>query len=223
MYEALFDQNLQREMDTFFLNTFRDEGKVKWYEKGVVIDSPDRDQIFLIMEGELNQQMFSKKGSTITFFRLFKGNIFGEIDFFDSERTFVTNKTVTSCKIASIKREVVERKLKEDARLYEFFLTSIVKKYRIIMLELANHKFNDSVGKLADFFVRLYYTETELERERIKVLFTQEEVANRVGLNRVTVTRALKYFKENDLIEIQNRMVIIKDIEGLKELTDIPT
>lgn len=223
MYESLFDQSLQRKMDAFFLSTFEGAGKIKWYEKGVIIDPPDRDQIFLVLEGQLNQQMFSKKGGTITFFRLFRGNIFGEIDFFDSERTFVTNKTVSSCKIATINRELVESKLKENVRLYEFFLTSIVKKYRIIMLELANHKFNDSIGKMADFFVRLYYTEDENHREDIDVLFTQEEVANRVGLNRVTVTRALKYFKENGLVEVNNRRIKIKDIEGLKALTDLPT
>jgi CRP-like cAMP-binding protein len=223
MYESLFDQSLQREMDAFFLKTFEGQGKIKWYEKGVIIDPPDRNQIFLVLEGQLNQQMFSKKGATITFFRLFRGNIFGEIDFFDSERAFVTNKTVTSCKIATIGRDLVESKLKEEVQLYEYFLTSIVKKYRMIMLELANHKFNDSIGKIADFFVRLYYTEDENHREDINVLFTQEEVANRVGLNRVTVTRALKFFKENDLIEVKNRRIKIKDIEGLKALTDLPT
>lgn len=222
MYEELFDQDLQREMDTFFLDTFQGLGKIQWFEKGITIDPPGRDQIYLVLEGELNQQMYSKKGSTITFYRLFKGNIFGEIDFFDSSRTFVMNKTMTSCKVATIKRSIVEDKLKENPRLYEFFLTSIVKKYRIIMLELANHKFNDSIGKIADFFVRLYYTEEESDRTTIDVLFTQEEVANRVGLNRVTVTKAMKYFKDNDLIEVSNRKVIVKNIEKLKQLTDVP-
>ncbi len=90
------------------------------------------------------------------------------------------------------------------------------------MLELANHKFNDSIGKIADFFVRLYYTEEESDRTTIDVLFTQEEVANRVGLNRVTVTKAMKYFKDNDLIEVTNRKVVVKNIEKLKQLTDVP-
>ncbi len=222
MYDELFDQSLQKEMDDFFLMTFKDQGKISWYEKGVLIDPPGRDQIFLVLEGELNQQMFSKKGSTITFYRLFRGNIFGEIDFFDSSRTFVMNKTVTSCKVATINRAIVESRLQENPKLYEYFLTSIVKKYRIIMLELANHKFNDSIGKLADFLVRLYYSEEDKERQIIDVLFTQEEVANRVGLNRVTVTRAMKYFKEKGLIEVSDRKVILKDVEGLKELSDVP-
>jgi len=222
MYDELFDQSLQKEMDDFFLTTFKDQGQISWYEKGVLIDPPGRDQIFLVLEGELNQQMFSKKGSTITFYRLFRGNIFGEIDFFDSSRTFVMNKTVTSCKVATINRAIVESRLQENPKLYEYFLTSIVKKYRIIMLELANHKFNDSIGKLADFLVRLYYSEEDKERQIIDVLFTQEEVANRVGLNRVTVTRAMKYFKDKGLIEVSDRKVILKDVEGLKELSDVP-
>lgn len=175
-----------------------------------------------MLEGEVNQQMFSKKGSTITFYRLFRGNIFGKIDFFDSSRTFVLNKTVKSCKIATINRRVVEENLKENPRLYEYFLISIVKKYRIVMLELANYKFNDSMGKLADFFIRLYYTEEESESTLIDVLFTQEEVANRIGMNRVTVAKCMKQFKEQGLLDVVNRKVIIKDIEGLKTLTDIP-
>ncbi len=73
MYEELFDQELQREMDTFFLDTFHGLGKIQWFEKGITIDPPGRDQIYLVLEGELNQQMYSKKGSTITFYRLFKG------------------------------------------------------------------------------------------------------------------------------------------------------
>jgi CRP-like cAMP-binding protein len=222
MYEELFDQSLQKEMDTFFLETFEGKGKIEWYEKGVVIDPPGRDQIYLVLEGELNQQMFSKKGSTITFYRLFKGNIFGEIDFFDSSRTFVTNKTVTSCKIATINRPLVEALLRSTPRLYDFFLTSIVKKYRIIMLELANHKFNDAIGKMADFFVRLYYSEDEKDKQLIDVIFTQEEVANRVGLNRVTVTRAMKFFKEEGILEVIERKVFVRDIERLKDLSDVP-
>lgn len=141
---------------------------------------------------------------------------------FDSSRTFVINKTVTSCKIATISREIIERHLKENPKLYEYFLTSIVKKYRIIMLELVNQKFNDSIGKMADFLIRLYYTEEASDRTLIDVLFTQEEVANRVDLNRVTVTKVMKYFKEHNLIEVNNRKVVIKDIEGLKKLTDVP-
>jgi len=219
----MFDQKSQIEMDKFFLENFAKEGRVEWYEKGVILDPTDHNQIYLILEGELNQVMYSKKGTMINYYRLLKGNIFGEIDYFDTDRTYVVNKTVRSSKLVIVNREIVEKKLRDFPEMYEYFLTSIVKKYRIIMLELANHKFNDASGRLADFFLRLYYSEENpADNEIIDVSFTQEEVANRVGLNRVTVTNGIKKFKDLGLIEIIDRKVVIKDIEGLKEFTNVP-
>lgn len=223
MYEEMFDQNSQIEMDKFFIENFAKEGTVKWYEKGVILDPTNHNQIYLILEGELNQIMFSKNGSMINYYRLLKGNIFGEIDYFDTGRTYVVNKTMKSCKLVIISRDILEEKLKIHPEMYAYFLTSIVKKYRIIMLELANHKFNNSLGRLADFFIRLYYAEEIPSNEVVMdIIFTHEDIANRVGLNRVTVTRGIKTFVDLDLIELIDRKILIKDIKGLEEFTNIP-
>lgn len=223
MYEKIFDQKSQIEMDKFFLEMFSKEGNIKWYEKGVILDPTEHDQICLIIEGELNQVMFSKTGDMINYYRLLKGNIFGEIDYFDTDSTHVVNKVIKTTKLAVISRDIVEKKLIEHPEMYKYFLSSIVKKYRIIMLELANYKFNDADGKLADFLLRIYYSEENpRDNEVLDILFTQEEVANRIGVNRITVTKSIKRFKELDLIQIVNRKVIIKDVEGLKKYTNIP-
>jgi CRP-like cAMP-binding protein len=223
MYEKIFDQNTQIDMDRFFIENFANEGIIKWFEKGVIINPPDNNHIYLVLEGELNQVMFSKNGSMINYYRLLRGNIFGEIDYFDGSRSYVVNKTMKSCKIAVIGRKVLEEKFKKNPDIYSYFLTSIVKKYRIVMLELANHKFNDSLGRLADFFIRLYYAEENPScEETMDILFTHEDIANRVGLNRVTVTRGIKKFVELELIEFVDRKILIKDIKGLEKFTNIP-
>jgi len=223
MYETMFDQNAQIEMDKFFIENFANEGTVKWYEKGVVLDPTNHNHIYLVLEGELNQMMFSKNGNMINYYRLLKGNIFGEIDYFDTDRSYVVNKTMKSCKLVIINREILEKKLKMHPEMYAYFLTSIVKKYRIIMLELANHKFNNALGRLADFFIRLYYAEENpINNVILDIVFTHEDIANRVGLNRVTVTKGIKTFVELDLIELIDRRISIKDIKGLEKFTNIP-
>lgn len=223
MYETMFDQDAQMEMDKFFIENFANEGTVKWYEKGVVLDPTNHNHIYLVLEGELNQMMFSKNGNMINYYRLLKGNIFGEIDYFDTDRSYVVNKTMKSCKLVIINREILEKKLKMHPEMYAYFLTSIVKKYRIIMLELANHKFNNALGRLADFFIRLYYAEENPTNNVIlDIVFTHEDIANRVGLNRVTVTKGIKTFVDLDLIELIDRRISIKDIKGLEKFTNIP-
>ncbi|MCT4596075.1 MAG: Crp/Fnr family transcriptional regulator [Anaeromicrobium sp.] len=222
MYKKIFDQVIQKKMDTFFINNLAAYGKVETFSKGQIINPSHPDNIYIVLEGELNHAMYSKNGDEIFFYRIIEGNIFGEIDFFDENRAFVVNKALTKGKVSVVSREIVESKLKEHPEMYNYFLTSIIKKYRMIMLELSNLQFNDSLGKLADFFVRLYYTENINSNNNISIIFTHEEIAHRIGLNRITVTNGIRLFKDKNLIDIRDRKIIIKDINGLKKLTNIP-
>ncbi|QXM07048.1 Crp/Fnr family transcriptional regulator [Crassaminicella indica] len=222
MYEKIFDLDVQKKMDVFFMDELAKHGKIEIFQKGQIINPMHPDYIYVILAGEVNQVMYSRNGDEIIFYRITEGSIFGEIDFFDRNRTFVVNKAVTQCKLSVINREAVENQLKKYPKIYEYFLMSIIRKYRMIMLELANFQFNDSVGKLADFFTRLYYTENINEKNNISIVLTHEEIANRIGLNRITVTNGIKLFKDRNLIEIKDRKIVIKDIEGLKKLTNIP-
>jgi len=222
MYEKIFDIDVQKNMDIFFINKLAKYGKIVTFKKGQIINPNNPDNIYIIVKGEVNQGMYSKNGDEIIFYRITEGSIFGEIDFFDKSRTFVVNKAVTKGKISVLNREVVESKLKEYPEIYHYFLTSIIRKYRMIMIELTNFQFNDSIGKLADFLVRLYYTENINLKNNISIILTHEEIANRIGINRITVTNGMKLLKDKNLIEIKDRKITIKDIENLKKLTNIP-
>ncbi|WFD11292.1 Crp/Fnr family transcriptional regulator [Tepidibacter hydrothermalis] len=224
MYEKIFDQEIQKEMDSFFINNLSGYGKIETLRKGHVINQKNQDNIYIILEGEFNQIMYSKNGDEIIFFRMTAGDIFGETDFFDNSRTFVIYKAIKNAKVSILNREILEAKLMEFPNMYNYFLKSIIRKQRMIMIELSNFKFNDSIGKLADFLVRLYYTE-DINinfKNHISIVLTHEEIANRIGLNRTTVTNVLKIFKDRNLIEVKDRKLIIKDIQGLKNLTNIP-
>ena len=222
MHEKIFDLDVQKNMDVFFINKLAKYGKIETFKKGQIINPNNPDNIYIILKGEVNQGMYSKSGDEIIFYRITEGSIFGEIDFFDKSRTFVVNKAITKGKISVLNREVVELKLKEYPEIYHYFLTSIIRKYRMIMLELANFQFNDSIGKLSDFLVRLYYTENINLKNNISIVLTHEEIANRIGINRITVTNGIKLLKDKNLIEIKDRKITIKDIESLKKLTNVP-
>jgi CRP-like cAMP-binding protein len=222
MYEKIFDLDVQKKMDIFFMEELSKCGRIEIFQKGQIINPNHPNHIYIILEGEVNQVMYSRNGDEIIFYRITEGSIFGEIDFFHKNRTFVVNKAVTKCKISVVTRDIVEYKLKKYPKIYEYFLMSIITKYRMVMLELANFQSNDAMGKLADFFIRLYYTENINKKNNISIVLTHEEIANRIGLNRITVTNSIKLFKEKDLIEMKDRKIIIKDIEGLKNLTNIP-
>lgn len=51
---------------------------------------------------------------------------------------------------------------------------------------------------------------------RIKNHFTHEEIAEMIGASRETVTRALRYFRESDLVTLKGADLIIHDRQRLK-------
>ena len=65
MYEHIFDQEVQKKMDEFFLKNLASHGKLINFKKGEIIKQEDFESIYILLEGELNQIMHSKEGDEI--------------------------------------------------------------------------------------------------------------------------------------------------------------
>jgi len=46
---------------------------------------------------------------------------------------------------------------------------------------------------------------------------SQKDLANFIGTSRETVSRTLSEFRKNNLVELTNSKLIVKDIKGLKK------
>jgi CRP-like cAMP-binding protein len=221
MYDILFNENLQQKMTEYFLKELAPLGVVKAFGKNEIIDPDDANSVYIVLDGAFNQVLYSRDGDEMSFFRLERGTIFGEMDFFDGERTCVITKALKASAVSIVPRDVLENELIKEPDIYKHFMHSIIRKYRIVMLESADVKFNDALGKLAHVLVRLahttnYRSNKNSENKKINMTFTHEELANRMAANRSTITNGLKYFKDQNLITIKDRQIHITNIEGLK-------
>lgn len=220
MYDQLFNRELQERMEAYFTHNLSVSGRIRAIEKGTVVDPENADNIYIVLDGELNQVLYSEDGSEVILCRLQRGNIFGELDFFDGERTCIITRAVTACAVSVVSRTKVEQVLAEEPQVYRHFIHSIVRKYRILMMEKADIHFSDAMGKLAHLLVRLAHTTSEGETEKgsslpLNIQFTHEELANRINANRSTITSGLKLFKEKGLIDMNGRNITILDLEKL--------
>lgn len=221
MYDQLFNEELQMEMVDYFLDVLAPLGIVKAFSKNEIIDPDNADHIYIVLDGSFNQVLYSQDGDEIAFFRLVRGTIFGEMDFFDGYRTCVVTKAIETSAVSIVPREKIEAVLSKNPDIYKQFMHSIIRKYRIVMLELADVKFNDSLGKLAHAIIRWshttnYYSSGE-EKKTIHMTLTHEELASRLASNRSTITSGLKYFKDKGLIKVEEKRITIVNVEGLKE------
>jgi CRP-like cAMP-binding protein len=223
MYKELFDLKLQNEMTSFFLNHLSRLGDHRLYKKGQEVKSTHADEIYIVLKGSLKEVLYSTDGDEVCFFRLPKGTISGEMDYFDGHRTCVITKAMQNSIVSVIHRKILDKELQKNPKIHGYFIHSITRKYRLLMLKITDDKFNDSIGKVASTLLRFTALQEGEPKNGTKLgyqyTYTHEELAKYLGCSRSTITHVLNSFKENNLIDVQNRRIIIKDVDGLKKHT----
>lgn len=221
MFEELFNQKLQEEMTSFFIQNLSKLGIKQKLKKGQEINYGHADHIYIVLRGYLKEVLYSIDGSEICFFRLPKGTIFGEMDYFDGYRTCVIVKAIEDSELSVVNREIIERELNKNPKIYKHFLHSVIRKYRLVMLKIADDAFNDSLGKLASTLLRFVALQEGVLKDHVQIdkkyILTHAELAKYLNCSRTTVTNGLNYFKEKNYIDIKNKNIIVKDCSGLKK------
>lgn len=223
MYRELFDPVNQEKMTTYFADILAPKGMIKTFKKNTLIDPLDADHVYIVISGECRQGLVSVDGSERTFFRLTRGTIFGEMDYFDGDRTCEMTYVTQKSEISILPRPLLEETLKESPEVYRYFIHSIVRKYRLLMLQIADARFNDSIGILASALLRIGSMQEGRdlsERTLIERQYTHEELANNLGLSRPTVTSGLCYLKDKGLISNTGKQIVIERVEEMRALTN---
>lgn len=221
MYEQLFDREKQREMRNYFINLSKKIGHVKSYKKNETIKFENSDFIGIVKKGLVSENIVSSKGKIHTLFVLTDGELLGETLYFSGGEYFTLAIAKEDTDISFLKSDVLDIELINNSEAYRYFIHSIIRKYRIILLQLTNHIFNDSMGKVADALLRLSSCSYEDNLEiTIDQVITHQELANIIGCSRVTVTNCLDELLDNGIISYHNKMIIINKPDVLKSYVD---
>lgn len=223
MFNELFNNELQLEMTNYFLSDLASKGIIRKYNKGEIINPKDCNSIYIIVKGKVSQVLFSEDGKVVTLFMLTPGTIFGEMDFFEGYRTCVITKVLKDSTASIISRKILEEELKKNPEIYRYFIHSITRKYRLLMLQLTDDLFNDSLGKLASVLLRIGAMQEGVLKDRIIIdyIYTHQELASVMGCSRITVTKGMNYFKEKQLIRIKDKHIILEDTKKLNEYVNL--
>lgn len=218
MYNEYFQVERQEKMRSSFLEIGK-RGNMRKYPKNSLIQIKGEDAICIVMSGNLKQSIYSLEGEEKILYLLRSGEIFKEMDYFAGGEAKLETTALKDSTISVLDKRVVEEILLENPSIYRDIIHSITRKFRIAMFQMLNMAFSDSIGKVADTLVRLYYQEGEemVQGKKINDRFTHEEIANLIGCSRVTVTRVLNRFKDENIINIMNGEIAIKDIENLEK------
>lgn len=224
MYNDLFDENRQSLMRDYFLNKLSTLGNIRSYKKNELLDI-DLDNYFgIVVSGVISINILSSKGNEKLLYVLRPGEIFGEMNYFCGGSKLTMAIVKERAKVSLVHKDIVEQELSKNPKIYRYFIHSITRKYRILMLQLTNNVFNDSIGRIADALLRLASCSKGASgtcRLLLDEVFTHQELASNIGCSRITVTRCLNRFIDEGVISYEGKKIIINDPAALKLYTDV--
>lgn len=225
MYQDVFDDRKQTEMRNYFQNELAKLGVIKMYKKKNFIDMHCCNSSFaIVLKGKVVKSIVSSQGHEKQLYTLRPGEIFGEMNLLGSGSLNYISRVKEDAQISYISKAILDRVVEKNPSVYEYLIHSITRKFRIVLLQSTNNTFNDSRGRIAEALIRLTacsnHTDAEENTFRISTVFAQNELAHNVGCSRVTVTRVLKKFLQDNLISIKNKKIVINDMDTLVSYTD---
>lgn len=186
------------------------------YLKGTTIhDGSECSGVFFIRSGCLRVYMTSEKGKDITLYRLYPGDMC---------------MLSASCVLQAITFDVMID-AEEDSECYVISghafaaVSEDNPKIKIFSLETAVSRFSDVMWVMQQILfmgmdqrLAIFLSDESIRIGSDIIPLTHEQIARYIGSAREVVTRMLKYFASEGIVEVSRRGVKILDKKRLKEL-----
>ncbi len=200
------------------------QGYVKNYRPGEIIffeDHSDKN-LYLLVQGRVRLTMLSSEGKEKVMTILQAGDIFGEISLFDENPHPVTAEVAEQARLMVLNWEQLEKIIMKRPRMALKIIESLSKKARLLASQVKDLVFHDATGRLVNLLQRFArdFGRSEEEGTLIDLILTHQEIANLLGVSRVTVTKTLNTLIDKSLIKTQDRKIMILDEEGLSRLIE---
>jgi CRP-like cAMP-binding protein len=206
--------NIFADMTEAEMRRLAERTTMRTYPRGKVIARPDDppETIYLIKEGKVKICRYSATGREQILAILDRGDFFGE-------RALVGAQADVHCEafedtlICILRRRDFEELMQSKPDLSLRVMKVLAERLRQAEDAIENFAFRDVPGRLAALLVRLaeVYGEPHGQGQRLALRFTHQDLASMIGATRETVTNVLNRFRDDGLIAIEERHIIITD------------
>ncbi|HEY6552332.1 MAG TPA: Crp/Fnr family transcriptional regulator [Vicinamibacteria bacterium] len=184
------------------------------YPKDTVVffENEEGDFFFMILEGRIKVTILGDDGREIILSVLGAGDFFGEMALLDNEPRSATAIAIEESELLSLHRTDFQNVIADNRGIMAALIRILTARLR-----RANHQI--STLALLDVYGRVARVMLDMAREEGKRLkdgriafrrATHQEIANRIGTTRETVTRMLKDLERHGLIRVEGKEIVLQ-------------
>lgn len=191
--------------------------KILSYSKGDIIFTEDDHckSLGIVLEGMVEIQKIDSFGKVLTIAQFTSSDIFGENLIFGDDNNFpMTVSSKTDTIILHIQKDsIVKLCQKSSDFLYEY-LRIVSNRAMALSSKLKEVTLKTIRQKICGFLLLQYSTQKTL---KITLPMSKKDWADKLGVQRPSLSRELIKMKEEGLIDYDKAVIIIKNLEALEE------
>lgn len=209
-------------MDDREMQSLVERTTMREVERGRVILRPD-DQarmVYVIKEGRVKISRYSPEGKEQILALLEPGDVFGELSLVRSTEP-VQVEAFEDTLVCGMQSEDFLALIRRQPEVALQVMKILAERLRAAEEEIADLAFRDVPGRLASLLLRLAqaYGDVGPAGRRLALRLTHQDMAAMIGSTRETVTAILNRFRDDGLITVDRRQIVICDQDGLKRLS----
>jgi CRP/FNR family transcriptional regulator, cyclic AMP receptor protein len=197
-------------------DTFLDEGDVLY------TPHEGTERLFVLKQGRVQLYEIGNGGDEITLSVIEEGNVFGEMALTAQSLHGLYVRALTPSMVVSLKREDVEHLITNKPEVGLRLIRDLAERLHASEARYADMIGKDVPARLATLILTLVDSEGVVcsESYLIPTHYTHERLASMVGCGRVAVTRAFRKLEEGGAVELEDRRIVVKDMDALKDLAE---
>lgn len=192
--------------------------KISSYSKGDIIFSEGDEckTLNILLEGKIEIQNIDPMGKVLSIAEFSKGEIFGEMLIFSDRNTYPINvlSKSTAVVLHMHKDAVVSLCQSNSGFLYEY-LRIISNKAMLLNMKLGQVTLKTIRQKICQYILSEHARQ---KSSSIKLTITKKEWADKLGVQRPSLSRELIKLKEDGFIDYNKNVINIVDLEGIKDI-----
>lgn len=208
--------------DFSFIKMIPNAKKEKYLKNQIIISQEEYNHnIYYIEKGRVKYSAFDVCGQEKTIAIIIEGNIFGEISAWDGLPTLCSVIAITDEVIAYCINNIGS--LFEKSEYVEELITNLVRKNRMFISEIIAHNLKDATMRLATCILNLskkYGVRNYTGDTKILVHFTHQQMADLMGVSRVTITNILNRMRRDKIIDYNSGFLVVKDEKRLESIAN---
>lgn len=227
-----------RDLETKFsaLNPWFDDLTYEWsdllpigthitYRKNQIIfhQNQQGDYVYLVLTGRIRLYLLSPNGEEKALAIIGKNGIIGECALNEASMYATSAITASDVELIRIDKNIFNDQLVTNPVYARQILDMISRKYRLLCSQSLQLSYTKSLPRLCATFVHLtikYGEHMEGPMYKLTINFTHQEMANLLGITRVTIAKHFKWLEDEGYIWKDGRHYIIGDLDELAELAD---